>query len=74
MNPRTVFYKHPYATIVTAVFLFALLITALYFSGLYPGVRKTRPKFDGFFVITAVLLAATVASWIAAILLRSDDI
>ncbi|KAA9400634.1 hypothetical protein Har1131_18240 [Haloarcula sp. CBA1131] len=57
---------------VTTVFFFSLLITALYFFGLYPGVPKTRPKLDAFLTITVVLFAATAVSWITALILRSD--
>ena len=74
MDPRTVFYKHPYATMVTAVFLFSLLITALYFFGLYPGVPETRPKLDGLLTITVILFVATAVTWITAIILRWDTI
>jgi len=74
MDPRTVFYRHPYATMVTAVFLFSLLITTVYFFGLYPGVPKTRPELDGLLTITVILFAATAGSWITAIVLRSDSI
>ncbi|WP_324757746.1 hypothetical protein [Haloarcula montana] len=74
MDSRTVFHKHPYATMVSTVFLFSLLITTVYFFGLYPGVQKTRPKLDAFLTITVVLFVATVGSWITAIILSSDNI
>ncbi|MFC6865347.1 hypothetical protein ACFQGE_18020 [Halomicroarcula sp. GCM10025817] len=74
MDPRTVFNKHPYATMVTAVFLFSLLITAFYFFGLYPGVPETQPKLDRLLTITVILFVATSVTWITAIILRWDTI
>jgi len=74
MDPRAVFYKHPYATMVTAAFLFSIITTALYYFRLFPGVSKTQPKLDGLLIITAVLLVATAATWFTAIILRSDAI
>ncbi|WP_312621234.1 hypothetical protein [Haloarcula sp. 1CSR25-25] len=74
MDPPTVVYRHPYATMVTAVFLFSLLITVLYFFGLYPGIPKNRPQLDSFLTITVVLFVATAVSWITAIILKSDTL
>lgn len=73
MDARTAFYKHPYASMVTAVFLFALLLTVVSFAGLIPGLGKTQPEFDTLILITVVLLGATAASWFTAIVLRADD-
>jgi hypothetical protein len=67
MDVRAGFYKHPYATMVTGVFLFSLLVTVLYFFGLISGEPKTL------LTITGVLLIATAATWITAISLSSDD-
>jgi uncharacterized membrane protein len=72
MDLRAGFYKHPWASTVTGVFLFSLLITVLYFSGLIPGEENTRPVFNRLLIITGVLLVATAASWIAAWSLSSD--
>jgi hypothetical protein len=58
---------------VTGLFLCSLLVTSLYFFGLIPGERKTLPGFTRLLTITGVLLIATVASWIAAMSLSSDN-
>lgn len=69
---RTGFYKHPYATMVTVVFVFSLLVTAVYFFGLIPGERKSQPVFIRLLAITGILLITTVVTWIAAISLSLD--
>jgi hypothetical protein len=73
MDLRNLFYKHPYANMVTVVFVFSILVTIFYFFGLIPGVRKTLPGFARLRLITGVLFAVTVAVWIAAIGLGSVD-
>ena len=72
MDPPSPLGAHPYATIVTAVFLVSLLVTALYGLGVLPGPR-TQSEFDRLLVITGVLFLATAASWIAALGLTSID-
>lgn len=72
MDPSTGFYRHPYAGVVTAVFLFSVLITGLYFFDLIPGLQKTQREFTILLGITAVLLVATAASWITALVLARD--
>jgi len=73
MDVRAGFYRHPYASMVTAVFCFSLLVTALYFFGLIPGTQKSEPGFNRLLVISGLLLVVTGASWIAAIALRPGD-
>jgi hypothetical protein len=72
MDLRASFYKHPYASMVTGVFLFSLLLTGVYFFGLITGEENTRSMFDRLLRITGVLLLATAASWIATLGLSSD--
>lgn len=74
MNVRDCFYRHPFAAIITGVFLYALLITLVYFFGLLPGVRKTQQGLTSLLVITLVLFATTVATWITAIILSSESV
>lgn len=69
MDLRTGFYKHPYASIVTAVFLFSLLVTVLYYFGLVPGVRETRLGLNELLTYTGVLFVTTAAMWMAALIL-----
>ncbi len=69
MHLRTVFYKHPYATMVTAVFLYSLLMTAAYLLGLIPGEPRNQPIRTYLLVVTGTLLIATIASWVAVIVL-----
>ncbi|AQL42660.1 hypothetical protein BV210_08020 [Halorientalis sp. IM1011] len=69
MDPRPVFYEHPYASMVTAVFLYSLLVTALYVLDLFPGLRETYLGVTELTLITALLLVATVASWITAMIM-----
>lgn len=73
MDPRSVFYKHPYPTYVTVAFLFVVLITAVYFFSLSPGVRETDPRLTVLTVILVILFVTTAATWITAILLRSEQ-
>jgi hypothetical protein len=73
MELRTVFYRHPYAMMVTTVFLVSLLITMLYFFRLIPGVPEARPKLNGLTATTVILLVTTVVSWVTAILVSPDD-
>jgi hypothetical protein len=73
MNGRIRISNHPYATIVTVVFLFSLLVTAVTFFGLIPGVGTTQGTVGRLLLITGVLFVATAGSWIAAIGLRAGD-
>jgi hypothetical protein len=73
MDLRTFFYKHPYANMVTIVFLFSSLVTALYAVGLIPGVGTTEPGLARLTMITGILLVVTVAVWIVAISFGSAD-
>jgi CDP-diglyceride synthetase len=74
MDLRTFFYKHPFANMVTIVFLFSLVVLAFYFFGMIPGVRKTLPELSRLLTIVGVLLVVTAASWIVAIGLDSGDL
>jgi uncharacterized membrane protein len=73
MDLRTGFYEHPYAWIVTVVFLFAVLVTGAYSLGLIPGIRTTQPVLDRLTTVTAVLLVTTVASWIAVVVMATGQ-
>lgn len=73
VNLRSGFYNHPYATMVTGVFLFAVMITVLYFFGLIPGETKTQVGLARLSFVTGILLVATIASWIVVFSMRSVD-
>jgi len=73
MELKTVFYKHPYATMVTAVFLVSIVITTMYYFRLIPGVPEPRPKLDGLLTTTVILLVTTVVSWVTAFVMRPDE-
>ena len=72
MDLRTGLYNHPYASMVTAVFLISLLVTALYALGLLPGAGTTQSEYSRLLLITGVLFVATAASWLAALALSAD--
>jgi len=74
MDPRPGLYEHPYAGMVTAVFLFALLVTGLYVFNWIPGIRKTPSRTFDLLVITVVLLVATAASWVTALVMSSEAV
>ncbi|QIO25509.1 hypothetical protein [Haloarcula sp. JP-L23] len=71
---RTGVYNHPYATMVTTVFIFALVVTTLYFFNSILDGQITQPEFDRLIMITVILFVATIASWITAIILSSADL
>lgn len=73
MNLRSTFYKHPFSTVITAVFFYSLLITVLYVFDVIPGVQTTHQGLTDLLIITGILFAATAASWMTAMILGVDD-
>jgi hypothetical protein len=71
---RQSFYTHPFASIVTAAFLFSLLVTASYYVGLFPDEQVTRFGLTDLVIITGTLLVTTIATWLAAFFLVSADV
>lgn len=72
MEVKPVFSKHPYATMVTAVFFVSIVITTMYYFRLIPGVPQSRPKLGGLLTTTVILLVTTVVSWVTAFVMRPD--
>jgi|GEM_PF-6188654 hypothetical protein len=54
---------HPIATLTTAAFAVALIITSVYYAGFVPGVPKTLPTFIDLVKATGALLALAVLTW-----------
>jgi membrane protein DedA with SNARE-associated domain len=67
------FHEHPYATMVTGVFLFTLLVTVAYFFGVVPGESKTEAGLNRLIIISVILLMTTIVAWVAAISMTSSD-
>ncbi|WP_281195253.1 hypothetical protein [Halorubrum sp. F4] len=67
MRVGTLPRRHPVASLATVAFLLAFVSTAAYYAGLVPLIPRTLPTFVDLLVVTGLLLAVALATWVVSL-------